>query len=103
MSLSVTPPFTLTEEERSLLPSDSDVEFYAEHGWYLSKKLFTAIRFLLVDIEQFDGHVLVNADYLRRVFKWRWHRLRLSGGGKHPDHHPNNRNIPHGNSAPGHR
>ncbi len=41
MSLSVTPPFTLTDEERSLLPSDSDVEFYAEHGWYLSKKLFT--------------------------------------------------------------
>ena len=41
MSLSVTPPFTLTEEERSLLPSDSDVEFYAEHGWYLSQKLFT--------------------------------------------------------------
>ena len=41
MSISVTPPFTLTEEEHSLLPSDSDVEFYAEHGWYLSKKLFT--------------------------------------------------------------
>ena len=38
---SVTAAFTLTEEERSLLPSDSDVEFYAEHGWYLSKKLFT--------------------------------------------------------------
>ncbi|MEU1528534.1 phytanoyl-CoA dioxygenase family protein [Streptomyces fagopyri] len=33
--------FTLTEEEIELLPSDSDVEFYAEHGWYLSKKLFT--------------------------------------------------------------
>jgi hypothetical protein len=41
VSISVTPPFTLTDEERSLLPSDSDVEFYAEHGWYLSKKLFT--------------------------------------------------------------
>jgi hypothetical protein len=41
VSLSVTPPFTLTEEERSLLPSDSDVESYAEHGWYLSQKLFT--------------------------------------------------------------
>jgi hypothetical protein len=40
VSLSVT-PFTLTDEERSLLPSESDVEFYAEHGWYLSKKLFT--------------------------------------------------------------
>ncbi|MFD4371372.1 phytanoyl-CoA dioxygenase family protein [Streptomyces sp. NPDC058486] len=33
--------FTLTEEERALLPSDEDVAFYAEHGWYLSKKLFT--------------------------------------------------------------
>jgi Phytanoyl-CoA dioxygenase (PhyH) len=41
VSLSVTPPFALTEEERSLLPSESDVEFYAEHGWYLSRKLFT--------------------------------------------------------------
>ena len=41
VTLSVTPPFALTERERSLLPSDSDIEFYAEHGWYLSKKLFT--------------------------------------------------------------
>lgn len=41
MSTSATPRFTLTEAERSLLPSDSDVEFYAAHGWYLSKKLFT--------------------------------------------------------------
>src|SRR5215813_13685666 len=31
----------LTDEERELLPSDEDVAFYAEHGWYLSKKLFT--------------------------------------------------------------
>ncbi len=41
MSISVTPPFTLTEEERSLLPSEADIGFYAEHGWYLSQKLFT--------------------------------------------------------------
>ena len=41
MSLPVTPPFTLTQEERSLLPSDDDVEFYAEHGWYLTKKLYS--------------------------------------------------------------
>jgi ectoine hydroxylase-related dioxygenase (phytanoyl-CoA dioxygenase family) len=41
VSLSVTPLYTLTDEERLLLPSDSDVEFYAEHGWYLSKKLLT--------------------------------------------------------------
>ncbi|MFI0980557.1 phytanoyl-CoA dioxygenase family protein [Streptomyces sp. NPDC021093] len=33
--------FALTDEERELLPSDDDVAFYAEHGWYLSKKLFT--------------------------------------------------------------
>jgi len=41
VSISVTPPFTLTAAERALLPSDSDAEFYAEHGWYLTKKLFT--------------------------------------------------------------
>jgi hypothetical protein len=41
MSLSVTPSRTLTDEERPLLPSDSDVAFYAEHGWFLTKKLFT--------------------------------------------------------------
>jgi hypothetical protein len=35
------PQFTLTEAERELLPSDDEVEFYAEHGWYLSKKLFS--------------------------------------------------------------
>ncbi|MEU3413174.1 MULTISPECIES: phytanoyl-CoA dioxygenase family protein [unclassified Streptomyces] len=33
--------FTLTEEERALLPTDEDVAFYAEHGWYLSEKIFT--------------------------------------------------------------
>src|ERR1044071_5980559 len=33
--------FVLTDEERALLPSDEAVAFYAEHGWYLSKKLFT--------------------------------------------------------------
>lgn len=31
----------LTDEERTLLPTDTDVTFYAEHGWYLSKKLLT--------------------------------------------------------------
>jgi hypothetical protein len=34
-------PFTLTGPEQALLPSDTDVEGYAEHGWYLSKRLFT--------------------------------------------------------------
>jgi ectoine hydroxylase-related dioxygenase (phytanoyl-CoA dioxygenase family) len=31
----------LTAHERSLLPTAADVEFYAEHGWYLSRKLLT--------------------------------------------------------------
>jgi Phytanoyl-CoA dioxygenase (PhyH) len=31
--------FTLTEDELALLPDDDDVAFYAEHGWYLSRKL----------------------------------------------------------------
>jgi hypothetical protein len=33
--------FALTDAERALLPSDEDVQWYAEHGWYLTKKLFT--------------------------------------------------------------
>lgn len=33
--------FALTDAERALLPSDEDVAHYAQHGWYLSKKLFT--------------------------------------------------------------
>jgi hypothetical protein len=37
----VTPAFALTARERALLPSAADIEFYAEHGWYLSQKLFT--------------------------------------------------------------
>src|ERR1700727_879923 len=32
---------TLTDEELALLPSEADIEGYAEHGWYLSKKLLT--------------------------------------------------------------
>jgi hypothetical protein len=31
----------LTAAERALLPTDQDVADYAEHGWYLSQKLFT--------------------------------------------------------------
>ncbi|MDH6109620.1 hypothetical protein P3T36_000391 [Kitasatospora sp. MAP12-15] len=34
-------PFALTDEERELLPSEADIRFYAEHGWYLSKKLLS--------------------------------------------------------------
>ncbi|MGW2051691.1 phytanoyl-CoA dioxygenase family protein [Streptomyces sp. NPDC001858] len=37
----ITSEFMLTDAEIDLLPSDSDVAFYAEHGWYLSKKLFS--------------------------------------------------------------
>jgi len=33
--------FRLTAEEEALLPSDDDVRAYAEHGWYLSGKLFS--------------------------------------------------------------
>ncbi|MEU6172339.1 phytanoyl-CoA dioxygenase family protein [Streptantibioticus parmotrematis] len=33
--------FRLSEEDRALLPSDEEVAFYQEHGWYLSKKLLT--------------------------------------------------------------
>jgi hypothetical protein len=31
----------LTEREQALLPSDEDARFFAEHGWYLSKKLLS--------------------------------------------------------------
>jgi hypothetical protein len=33
--------FKLTEEETALLPTADEVRHYAEHGWYLSRKLFT--------------------------------------------------------------
>ncbi|MFD5749840.1 phytanoyl-CoA dioxygenase family protein [Streptomyces sp. NPDC127033] len=35
------PLFTLTDAERELLPTDDDIIAYQEHGWYLSKKIFT--------------------------------------------------------------
>jgi hypothetical protein len=31
----------LTDEQRALLPSNADVEWYATHGWYLTEKLLT--------------------------------------------------------------
>ena len=31
----------LTDEERDLLPTEEEVAFYSEHGWYLTRKLFT--------------------------------------------------------------
>jgi hypothetical protein len=33
--------YTLTADEAELLPSEADIEWYAQHGWYLSKKLLT--------------------------------------------------------------
>jgi hypothetical protein len=50
-----TTTFALTDEERALLPNDDDVRFYAEHGWYLSRKLFTdtEIDTLLAASERF--------------------------------------------------
>ena len=30
--------FTLTAAEQDLLPSDDEVQFYQEHGWYLSEE-----------------------------------------------------------------
>ncbi len=41
MTTATAPQFQLSDEERELLPTDEDVEFYAEHGWFLTKKLFT--------------------------------------------------------------
>lgn len=37
----ISPQFVLTEEEQQLLPTDSEVDAYATHGWYLSRKLLT--------------------------------------------------------------
>ncbi|HTL27815.1 MAG TPA: hypothetical protein VL282_01280, partial [Tepidisphaeraceae bacterium] len=31
----------LTDEQLVLMPSDDDVKFYREHGYYLSKKIYT--------------------------------------------------------------
>ena len=41
MTISATRAFSLSDDELALLPSDDDVEHYARHGWYLTKKLFT--------------------------------------------------------------
>ena len=36
-----TTQFWLTEAEMELLPTDAEVEHYAEHGWYLSRQLLS--------------------------------------------------------------
>lgn len=33
--------FTLSDEERELLPTDDEVQFYRDHGWYVSRKLLS--------------------------------------------------------------
>lgn len=51
--------FALTEAERALLPSDDDVRFYAEHGWFLTRKLFSddEIDAIVAETERFyTGH-----------------------------------------------
>jgi hypothetical protein len=51
--------FKLTDEELRLLPSPEDVRHYQEHGWYLSRKLFTddEVDTLLAASERFyAGH-----------------------------------------------
>lgn len=42
--------FELSPEERALLPTDADLEFYAEHGWYLSRKLFSDDEIARLDV-----------------------------------------------------
>jgi hypothetical protein len=39
--VTTTREFTLTGQELALLPTDEDVAFFAEHGWYLSGRLFS--------------------------------------------------------------
>ena len=62
-----TTTFTLADEERELLPSDDDVNGYAKHGWYLSKKLLTddEVDTLLAASEQFYA-----GERDRRLLHW---------------------------------
>lgn len=52
---SFTQTFELTDAERALLPTDEDVRWYAEHGWYLTRKLFTddEIDTIVAETERF--------------------------------------------------
>lgn len=49
--------FVLTEAEAELLPTDEDVAWYREHGWYLSKQLLTDVEVetLVTASERFYG------------------------------------------------
>jgi hypothetical protein len=48
-------PFALSDSELDLLPSNLDVRFYQEHGWYLSQKLLSddEVEILLTQSERF--------------------------------------------------
>ncbi len=39
--MTMTSPFTLTDAELELLPTDQEVQEYQQHGWYMSGKLFS--------------------------------------------------------------
>jgi ectoine hydroxylase-related dioxygenase (phytanoyl-CoA dioxygenase family) len=39
--MTTTSPFMLTQAELDLLPTDGEVEHYQQHGWYLTRKLFS--------------------------------------------------------------
>ncbi len=39
--MTTTTPFALTQAELELLPTDTEVEHYQRHGWYLTRKLFS--------------------------------------------------------------
>jgi ectoine hydroxylase-related dioxygenase (phytanoyl-CoA dioxygenase family) len=57
--MTTTSTFTLTEAELALLPTDDDVEHYRQHGWYLTRQLFTdaEVDALVAATDQFyAGH-----------------------------------------------
>ncbi len=57
--MTTTSHFTLTEPELGLLPTDEEVGLYQQHGWYLTRKLFTdgEIDALIEATDQFyAGH-----------------------------------------------
>jgi ectoine hydroxylase-related dioxygenase (phytanoyl-CoA dioxygenase family) len=41
LTTATTPQFELSDADRELLPTDEEVDSYVEHGWFLTKKLFT--------------------------------------------------------------
>lgn len=39
--MTATSPFMLTQTELDLLPTDAEIEHYRQHGWHLTRKLFS--------------------------------------------------------------